>query len=506
MIEYLNPTGINTYQNSLQIDGQIIHAVNVYNPGMGILAKRPGYGTYLNNPDSGTVNSLFSFGQQNGTTMFTYRASGSQLYYSQGGTTNWAIAQGSTAGDAGGTITNGNHVGNAVYNNVMIIGDGAGSTRHTTNGTQFSNTSLAPIGQYYSQFHGRIYITDGASSTITYSSAGSADNWNIALPADSSSFIIGGEGANAKTFVAGDRLIIPKTRGKLFNWDDTTLVDMSSNFGPSSPWGIANIDDTWFWPNQMGEFQFDGANKQLISNAIQNQFYNPLNMGVGTAAMGTAPGVAHLWDYLLAVGTITDSFVGRQIPNAIIKYDFIKNQFHNWSFANPPTAFHSYIDLNNRRQLIFGDSTGQCYQMDQTKTADNGNPIQTDVVFLFTYAAQISSFSPTSASAISGSTYEKKWNWIRLFFDPGCEINVQFSFSNTLNYQHQKWSEVLNIKPNASGEYWQESDGSVEVRFPVSQNNIPRSKFLFLRLYDNSDTSQWVFRGSQIDAEIQLIK
>lgn len=505
MIEYLNPTGINTFQNSLQLDGQIIHAVNVYNPGIGIIAKRPGYGTFLGTLGA-QVNSLFSFPHQDGTTLQLYAAAGSILSYSLQGTGAWTTAQGSQGGDAGGTITNGNHVGYAILNNVMIIGDGAGSTRHTTNGTQFLNTSLAPIAQYLTQFHNRIYASDGTSSTLTYSSSGSANNWSISAPADSSSFTVPDEGAITKSFVAGDRLMITKNKGKMFNWDDYTLVDMATKYGPSSPYSVANIDQTWFYLNQLGIFQHDGANKQLISNAIQNQFYNSGNTGIGTASWGTAPGEAYLWDYLVAVGTITDNFTGRQINNAIIKYDFLKNQFHNWSFNNPPTAFHSYIDASNKRQLIFGDATGQVYQLDPTKTSDNGNAIQSEIVLLFNYASQQTQLSATSASMVSGTTYEEKWNWLRLIFNPGDEVNIQFAFANSLTYQHLRWSEILNIHPNANGDYWQEADGVVEIRFPDNLNNPRRSRFLFVRIYDDSDNSQWKYYGCSIDADPQIIK
>ena len=452
------------------------------------------------------MQNLFSFPKQESNSLFLYRASGSQLYYSTQGTGNWTIAAGSAGGDIGGTITNGNYVGHAILNNVLIVGDGAGSTRHTTNGTQFSNTTLAPVAQYLAQYHNRIYATDGTSSVITYSSYGSADNWSIAIPADSSSFVVPEAGACSKPFIAGDRLIIPKNRGRMFNWDDYALTDMSTVYGPSSPWSIDRIDDYSMYVNQVGHFGFDGANKQLLSNPIQRQFYNRAATGIGASSWGTAPAGVYIWDYLAAVGTITDDFTGRQIPNAIIKYDYQKNQYMDWSFANAPTAFHSFIDAGTARQLIFADTTGQCYKLDPTLTSDNGAPIATEMVFLFTYASQSSTFTPSAAQTIFGSSYEKVWRWLRLFFNPGCEVNIQFAFSNSYTYQHLRWSEVINIKPNANGEYWQESDGVVEIRFPRNDINPPRSRFLFLRIYDYSTTSQYTYHGCQIDAAVQPIQ
>jgi hypothetical protein len=504
MIEYFNPTGINTFQNPLQTDGQLIHAVNMYSPGLGVMQKRPGYNSFLGTPDNAQVNTLYSFPDQNGTTLTLIRASGSIIYSSQQGTGAWTIT-------GNGTITNGNHIGGVIVNNVFLLGDGAGSTRHVSGAStpvSFTNTTLAPIGQYFAQYQGRAYTTSGTNSVLSFSVANDITNWQTGGTSDSSSLTIPEEGAAGPMFVAGDRLIVTKTRGKMYNWDATSLVDMATKYGPTMPWSIGNIDDQWLYTNQYGVFTFDGANRQLISNPMQRQFYNRQATGMGTAQIGalsSACGAAFIWDYFVTLGTITDDFTGRQISNAILKYDYQKNAFLNWQFNDTPTAMLAYTDANNQKQLIFGNNAGQCFQLSQTATSDNGNAISSEMVFLFTYAAQQSTFSPTSASVVSGSSPEKKWNWLRLFLNPGCEIDVQYAFSNTLTYQHLKWSEAVNTAQR-TGDFWNFSDGVMEMRFPNDPNNVPRSRFLFLRLYERSDNSLWQFLGSQIDAEIQIIK
>ncbi len=508
MIEYFNPTGINTYQNPLQTDSQLIHSVNMYSPGLGVMQKRAGYNAFLTPPDNNQVNSLFAYPNQNGTQLFLYRAAGSRLYYSAQGTGAWTVAAGSMGGDHGGTITTNSHVQGVIVNNVLLIGDGAGSTRHTTNGTVFTDTSLAPVGQYFAQYQGRAYTTTGTNSVMSYSDANDITNWNTGGTSDSSSLTIPDEGAAGPMFVAGDRLIITKTRGKMFNWDATSLVDMATKYGPTMPWALGNIDDSWLYTNQYGQFSFDGANRKLISNPVQRQFYNRQNTGIGTARIGAtsaACGAAYIWDYLVTMGTITDDFTGRQIPNAILKYDYQKNSFLNWQFNDNPTSMLSYTDVNNRKQLLFGNALGQCFQLSPTATSDNGIAISSEMIFLFTYASQSQVMSPTSASIVSGESLEKKWNWLRLFLSPGCEVNVQFAFSNTLTYQHLKWSEAVNTAQR-TGDYWQFADGIMEMRFPDDPNNPPRSRFLFLRLYERSDNSTWQYFGAQIDAEPQLIK
>lgn len=504
MLEYFNiGNGIQTYSSPMQgQDGQMIHGLNVVTFPLGGLSKRPGYNTFLGTFDGSQVNTLLYYPQQSGTQMFLYRASGSQLSYSLQGTGAWTLA-------GNGTITAGNHVGAAILNNVIILGDGAGSTRHTSNGTSFTNTTLAPVGQYFCQYGNRIFTTNGTNSVLTYSSAGSADNWSITSPADSSSFVVPDEGAAGILFVAGDRLDITKTKGKMFQWDQNSLVDMNTAYGPTMPWAIGTIDSERFYTNQYGAFMYDGNQRQLISNAVQRQFYNRANTGMGTGQIGStssACGVAHIWDYFVTLGTITDDFVGRQINNAILKYDYQKNTFVNWQFANTPTAMLSYTDANNQKQMIFGDATGQCYKIDPTATSDNGNPIATDMVFLFTYEAQQQQFSQVAATTVSEMSYEKKWNWFRAFLNPGCEINVQFAFSNSFTYQHLRWSDPLCTTNLVRGGIATFEDGVFEVRFPNDLNNPARSRFLFVRFYENSDNSQWTLYGFAIDADPNIIR
>lgn len=492
-VDYYNPTGINTWQNPLQTDGQLIHAVNVVSLGQGLKAKRPGYGTFLGNL-GGQINQLFDFPFQNGTQLFLYAAVGTTLMYSTQGTAPFVQA-------SPGSIANNQHVGNAVFNNILTIGDGVNNLLTSSNGTSFSSPGSAPVAQNMAVFHNRLYTVDGTSSIINYSVANDPTNWQNSGTSDSSFITAVAAGACNAVYKAGDQLIINKNRGDMFTWDDTTLTDMSTNLGATSPWSIAQIDQDWFYINQLGIFQFDGATKTVLSDAIQNEFFNRQNTGIGTASWATAPATTHYWDYLVAVGNITDDFTQRSINNAIIKFDFQKNEFLNWSFNDAPTAIHGYVDINLKRQLIFGNASGQIFQMDLTKTSDNGFPIPTEMVFLFNYANSSEAFTQSSASAVTGSSWEKDWRWLRAFFTPGCEINCEYAFSNSLDYSRLKWSETINTKIG-QGDYWQFSDGVLEIRFQSNPNNPPRSRYLFVRYYESSSTSIWRFYGQQIDANV----
>ena len=154
-----------------------------------------------------------------------------------------------------------------------------------------------------------------------------------------------------------------KNSGLMYRWDGYNLVDTATRLGASSPYSIAQAEGYRFWLNRLGVFGYGGDKPQLISNPIQRQIYNNAGSGIVGATFDTAPGEVYRYDYLLAVGTITDDFTAETISNAIIKYDFNKNEFVNWKFSNFPTAFHSYRDASGNQQLIWGDATGQCYQL-----------------------------------------------------------------------------------------------------------------------------------------------
>lgn len=462
-MQYFNIGGVVTYTNPLNNDGQLIHAVNVTSYPYGAKTKRTGYSTFLGTADGQQVNSLFSFAKNDGTTLFLYRASGSAIRYSAQGTAEWAVA-------TNGTIANGAHFGHAVLDNTLIGGDGQGSTRHTTSGSVFTDTTLAPPGEFFEEFQRRIYVA-GTSSTLFYSTTNDATNWNTSGTSDSNSFTIPGAGKLGKIYKTGDKLNTTKNSGLMHKWDGFSLIDMATKYGPSSPYSVAKAEDYPFFLNQLGIYGQGGAKPELLSNAIQRQFYNDANTGIAGTAFAAIPAEVHRYDYLASVGTVTDDFTKRTIPNAIIKYDFQKNEYLNWSFANKPTALLSYKDINNTQQLIFGDAAGQVYKMDNS-TTDNGVAIAAEMVFFFTYNA------PQD---------DKKWNWWRGFFNPGCEAKVQIASSNTFEYTHLQWKDLGDC-----------SSGICEFRFPENS----RSKFLFVRIYESSKTSRFTFYGQDIDAKV----
>lgn len=496
--EYFSITGVNTFTSPMAgDDGILIHSLNMVSFPYGAKSKRPGYNTFQGTADGSQIQRLFSFPRGDGTTLTLHRVSGTNIYYSTQGTSAWATCSGY------GTVGAGNYFDyDIIYDQnsgsqVLVGNDGQGTVRWTSDGTTFNATggSTPNNYQYFTEYHGRIYASGTQfPGTLLYSSANSGTQWTSAPPYDSSFVIIPSSGAPTKSFVTGDKLFIPKNKGKMFNWDEYNLIDMSTTYSPSSPQSIASIEDYYFWINQYGHFGFDGAQLQLLSNPVQRYFYNSENTGIAGSQLANAPGVTHIYDYYVSMGTIQDDFTHRGVNNAILNYNYQKNEYLLHQFANFPTAWHSYFDTNNKVQLIFGDKDGQVYQLDPTATSDNGNPINCELVLLYTYNGQSTAITPTSQTNVDATAYEKKWDWIRLYFNPGCEANIQFAVSNSFTYENLIWQDIVDPTPNTQNIG---GDGVVEFRFPQGT----RGRVLFVRIYESSLDSKWTYYGCQIDAE-----
>lgn len=455
--------GINTYLNPfIKGDGELLVSINVDSYPYFAKSKRPGYSTYLGTV-SGTVNTLFNWTKNDGS-FYNYLAAGSALYYSTNGTGAWTLS-------TNGTIANNSHVGYAVLDDTLFICDGAGSTRHTTNGTSFTDTTLAPVAVDLAQYQGRIYAA-GTASTLFYSTANDGTNWNTSGTADSSSFTIPGAGKLNRIFTVADRLIASKTSNLLYRWDGYSLVDTATQLGLSSPYSLAQSEGYYFWLNRLGYFGYGGDRPQLLSNPIQRQIYNDSGSAIVGSVFDNAPAVEHLYNYMCSVGDTTDDLMGKTITNAIQKYNFQQNEWLNYSFANKPTAWLSYEDASGNKQLIFGDATGQCYTYGGTALSDNGTPISS--VMMFVHHGGVPHL-------------EKKWDWFTGFFNPGCEAKVQVAIGDTFTKDRLVWQEIGDC-----------SDGICEFRFPSGS----RGRLLFVRIYESSIESRFNFYGYDVQAEI----
>lgn len=463
-ISIKNVKGLDLFTNPIAEGGaSLIRAVNVESYPNGAKSKRPGYVTMLGVGNGSAVQDLFSWTKNDGS-LFLYKKAGDLLYHSVQGTAAWTIA-------GNGTVTPANHMGQAVLGNTLVVCDGAGSTRHTTNGTSFTNTTLAPVAVSLAMYQNRIYAAGTASDTF-YSTANDATNWSTSGTSDSSSIAIPGAGKMRSVFTVADRLIATKTSQLMYKWDGFSLIDMASNLGPSSPNSIATSEGFKFWMNDLGLFGYGGERPKVMSNVVQPIIYNNMGSAVTGAQFADLPAECHKYSYYATLGTVTDDVHRYTINDAVLKYDYQKDEFLTWNLANRPTAYHSYIDTSGDRQLIFGGSNGQVYKLAGTATTDNGTAIETVMEFV------IDGTNPQD---------DKKWIWLTAFFNPGCQAAVSIAYGDTYMKDAKKWQEIGDS-----------SSGVLEWRFPQGS----RSKLLFVRIYESSKDPGFAFYGMTVQAEV----
>jgi len=178
-INSYNLSGLNQQLNPiLQEPGEFIQLINVDSQPFGAKTKRAGYTTYLNDLDS-RIDTLFTWRKENGTQFWNYAAAGGSLFYSQQGTGDWTIC-------GNGTITDGTVFQDSVIDTLFITSP-TGTTRHSTDGTSFTDTSGAPVnGVGVTEYRSRIWIPKGNS--VFFSNFGTPTDWVN----DSDSFLIGG--------------------------------------------------------------------------------------------------------------------------------------------------------------------------------------------------------------------------------------------------------------------------------------------------------------------------
>jgi len=461
-LDVFNISGLNLKLNPFSHrQGELTRAINVTNDFFGGKAKRPGYIVDGNNPDSAQVNTLFSWKKNDGTTLFLYRMSGSILYHRIQGTGDWVIS-------GGGTFTDPSHIGYAVLEDTLVVGNGIDATRHSTNGTSFANTTNAPIAPSFAEFNQRMFAA-GTASNLFWSTTGTPTDWT----SDSSSILIPGAGKLSTIYKQNNRLISCKNSRTMFKYDGVNLFDLSTNLGPSSPYSVAAKEDLRFSLTEDGITVFDGVKPQITSNPIQRMIYNNKLNGIPGENFETAAGEVHRYEYMLSVGTITDDFTERAISDAILVYDIQANEYYTWQFAHFPTAWHSYRDVNGDLSLIFGDANGNTYEVIGTATSDAGSAIGVEMEGFLHFGAP---------------QHDKNHRWLTAFSSPGAQAEVSFSLANTFLTQDKNWQPLGNLQ-----------SGVFQHRFPEGSD----SKFLFWRVSERSTLPAFKFFGFSWEGEVK---
>lgn len=438
--------------------GDLLRSVNVETTPYGAKRKRPGYVKYLGTtPNGSQTEGLFNWTKNNGTQFWNYNFAGGKLYYSTQGTGAWTICGEGTL-SASGTLTH------AVLEDTLMVADGAGSTRHTTNGTAFTKTTAAPMAVSLTEYHQRIFAA-GTASNLFWSTTGTPSDWT----SDSSSVLIPGEGKLLTTFRLGDEIVATKNSGRVFKYNEDSLRDTATNLGPTSSRSIADIEDYRIYLNRLGFFGFSGERPQLLSNPIERQVRNDVGEGIIGTTFDNAPATTHQYRYYCTIGTVTDDITDEEVADCVAVYDMQLNEWWNYKFAQRPTAWMSYKDVSGDQQLIFGSgNNGQCYKVAGTATDDDG----------------------TAAEAIMEGVIhcndpgrDKEWKKFLAFANPGCAGHIQVAPSSSFSKRTKKWINLGNFK-----------DGIVEYDFPSGS----RSKLLFWKFTEVSKKARFQLYGFEL--------
>lgn len=456
-----NSQGLNfRLSQYIHSEGEFSRLVNVDPYPQGALRKRAGYTTLLGTPDNNTVTNMFDWHKDNGTTFQLYRTSGTTLYYSTQGTGAWTVA-------GNGTIANGSSVGYAVVNNTLTIGDGVGSTRYSTDGQNFTNTTGAPVARYFADFQQKVWAAQGTNPALVSSVTGDPTNWGFTGTSDGTTVTISSGGGFNSLQKTGNRLVAGKTSGNMFKWDGYTLLDTSTTLAPTSALSIGSVGDYKIYLNRKGYFGFDGASPQIISNPLQPQIYNDVGSAIAGGTFDNASAAVYKYDYYASVGTVTDDITRNTVSNALQIYNFQYNSWRNYEMGTLVSSLWSYKDNNLNEQLIFGDNNGQCYTMAGTATTDNGQPIQALIEYIYTGGLP---------------EVEKEFDYCWLFFNPGCQAHIQVAISDSWVKEKLNWVDLGDIK-----------NGIAEFKFGDA-----RGRLLFVRISESSRNTRFIYYGCSV--------
>lgn len=456
----ITPGALNLAVNPLAHQpGDMIRAINIESDQFGAKKKRPGYTTYLGTmPNGSVVQDLATYQQNNGTQFWNYALAGGNLYYSQQGTGAWTICGNGTLSSVG-TLTT------AILEDTLMVGDGVSATRHSTNGTSFTNTSAAPIAVDMEEFQNRIYIA-GTANSLVWSNVGTPTDWTN----DSTSVNIPGPGKLTSLRKLSDRLITGKNSGVQHRWDGFNIFDLSTELAPTSTRSLAKVERLDFGLNRLGVYIYSGDVPELVSIPIEKQIYNDASEGIAGTTFDNAPGVAHQYEYMLSVGTVTDDLTDEEVGDCVLVYDYQNNEWWNNKFADRPVAWLSYKDENGDQQLVFANGS-QCYTYGGASTDDNGSTVNTVMEGIIHM----------------NTLLDKKWNWFRASFNPGCEAQIQVAISDKFTKESKKWINLGNAY-----------SGNVEYRFPQGS----RGKFLYWKINEASRNARMHFYGFEFDANV----
>lgn len=151
------------------------------------------------------------------------------------------------------------------------------------------------------------------------------------------------------------------------NADNFQLVELSTDFGCISNKTMLTKDQTLYWLDKKGILLFNGANWEIVSDAIE-PIFRRMNL---TAAKENAVGVHHLYRNQLWWGIPID---GSTQNNFTVVYDYLVNA---WTFFDgfSPASF-AYIQSGLNKPTVWrGSYSGHISYFGESFFSDSGRGI-----------------------------------------------------------------------------------------------------------------------------------
>jgi hypothetical protein len=215
-----------------------------------------------------------------------------------------------------------------------------------------------------------------------------------------------------------------------------------------------------------------GGMPTLISIPIEPKI-NGINGGVFLES----PGIAHRYEYYNSVGDVYDDISGETITNCVQVYNYLHNEWGDYSFYKKPTCWLSFIDNNGIPQLVFASDDGFTYKMGGNSDYDGNSttthPINSEIQGVLNFGVP---------------DMDKKFSFMRVHFNPGCGVRMQVAITDTFNTDSKKWIDLGDLHT-----------GFKKFAFPEGS----RGKLLFYKITDSNSVSAFRFYGMCIDWEEQ---
>lgn len=435
-----NFAGLNNKQSPLLHDvGELLYCKNLTTTIRGAKTKRNGYSLLGTLAGGGNVTSLYTWVNNAGTKQ--YHAYANNLLYRSTTGTSWSQV---TYGTFGGTIGTADPKWATMGSQTFVA---AGSQLlYTNDGTTFGTIALAPTSPVdLLVYRQRLFVGAG---TILYASVlGTPDNWSLAVENPSFSEPMEGKGRISGLFVNNDEIIINQTYGDIIHYDGYRKYQSPSSDGVGYKYSIGNVKGVTFYSNNNSIYGFT-TEPQRIGEII-----DPLYLSSSATDSDTdyytntgAIGAGYRDKYYLYLGSVSNPtyenpvFLGRAESNLSVIYDVDYNEWETMTTYDPITSLYNDNGVYSKG-LMFGSSSGQVFMFDSSYS-DNGQPIECEMIGYL---------------GLQEPDRDKLVKRIVAHASPGCGAKFQVAMGDDFDYEKLQWTDIGDLYGGIRK--WQAPDG-----------------------------------------------